>query len=366
MINFIIFIISFKFFIYIELIIFFYKFNSFDIKPINIAKVISGNCIGLYDVNYRKNFISSIRKWAFNNNILPDSILFDKMNSLLKQITYSGKKEYNVLKGNIPIVKSTKGLKFKFDVNLPGENFYLFITSSEDFLKSFIESKVSNGFKDALHDVKDEFTCYNEAKSGTKVVFLISIDKNYKYKYLPVGVLMVDKVRPDIYGPNEYSLNPFKRTGNYKWKVLVQNDNFYQLSYGLIMDDFILHFPNAEKYITSSCQFKREDEDDEKSDIKVFVKGDYESITIGKKVYNRNYFKEHKYIKMSFYSFYDKVPISIIDKRGNKNEGSISCEYTGRYYVRSYDDNDEDYEELESRINDLESKINELEEDIDY
>ena len=45
--------------------VFQYHYDIFEIKEIDVADVISGHCVGLYDANYNRNYHEIIREWIF-------------------------------------------------------------------------------------------------------------------------------------------------------------------------------------------------------------------------------------------------------------------------------------------------------------
>ena len=92
--------------------------ETFDIKSINVAQIVSGQCRGLYDVNYKRDYHGKIRQWVFKNDLTPDSAIIERTNSILRQFYYSGKNEYSALNEATPIVTSLSGMNFKFKAQL--------------------------------------------------------------------------------------------------------------------------------------------------------------------------------------------------------------------------------------------------------
>ena len=122
---------------------FLYKYKPFDIKPINVVQVVSGQCRGLYDVNYKRDYHGKIRQWIFKNDLTPDSVIIERTNSILRQFNYSWKNEYGAINEATPIVTSLSGMNFKFNAQLEGEYFYLYAYPSQSGtpIKSFVGIK---------------------------------------------------------------------------------------------------------------------------------------------------------------------------------------------------------------------------------
>ena len=348
--------------------IFQYKYNTFDINPINVAEVLSGPCMGFYDVNYNRDYHEKIRQWTFKNGLAPDSSIIEKTNSILRQFNYSGKNEYSALNTSVPIVTSLSGLKFRFKAQLDGDYYYLYAYSCESGkpIKSFVESKITKGLIDAHHNIDDDFLCSNNGGSGPNVLFLIGIDKNWKYEVLPVGIVVIDDIAPEISAnghiPTKYrslygNYSTYNRKSSLSWCKAIT----------LPSQNMQINIPNIVESISSSVSvsygdFEGNDYFGYNIPFYVYVYGDVQKVTIGSHKLNGISIKNGECIRLHIKRLHigdNTLPISATDSRGNKSNGSLSIPIVSIRRNTSYHD-DDDYDDLEDRISDLESRMDDL------
>ena len=298
--------------------IFQYKYNTFDINPINVAEVLSGPCMGFYDVNYNRDYHEKIRQWTFKNGLAPDSSIIEKTNSILRQFNYSGKNEYSALNTSVPIVTSLSGLKFRFKAQLDGDYYYLYAYSCESGkpIKSFVESKITKGLIDAHHNIDDDFLCSNNGGSG-----------------------------------------PYNRKSSLSWCKAIT----------LPSQNMQINIPNIVESISSSVSvsygdFEGNDYFGYNIPFYVYVYGDVQKVTIGSHKLNGISIKNGECIRLHIKRLHigdNTLPISATDSRGNKSNGSLSIPIVSIRRNTSYHD-DDDYDDLEDRISDLESRMDDL------
>lgn len=335
-----------------------YQHKTFDIKSIPVAEVLTGPCCGLYDVNYNRDYHVKIRQWFFQKKIDPDSIIIEKTNSLLRQFNYSGTKEYSTINSHIPIVNNLSGQKFRFRAHLNGDFFYLYAypCKSGKPIDSFIEYKISKGFVDANHSVNDVFTCSNSGDFGPNVLFLIGIDKNWKYEVLPVGIIIIDNVAPTIIPLGHSRMTTITNYNNHDLFSWPKTITFQK-------HNILINIPTTSSDISSSVSvsygdFEGNDYFGYNIPFYINITGDIKSITIGKYRLNGNSIKNGECIRLHINSLHigdNSLPLSAIDSRGNKSVGSLS------FHIVSIRDNDNDYSDLEDRISDLEYRVEDLE-----
>jgi len=346
---------------------FIYKYETFDIKPINVAQIVSGQCRGLYDVNYKRDYHGKIRQWVFKNDLTPDSAIIERTNSILRQFNYSGKNEYSALNEATPIVTSLSGMNFKFKAQLEGEYFYLYAYPSKSGtpIKSFVESKITKGLTDAHKSVDDVFSCSNSGGSGPNVLFLIGIDKNWKYVALPVGIVVIDDIAPDINAIGHVQTryrgllgyNNYSNSSSISWPRYVT----------LKSQNMQINIPDISG-LTSSVSvsygnFEGNDYFGYNIPFYVSVYGDVKSITIGSHKLDAHSIKNGECIRLHMKTLHigdNSLPLSAVDSRGNLATGSLSISIVSIRNNSSYHDND-DYDDLEDRISDLESRMDDLE-----
>lgn len=348
-----------------------YRYTPFDIKPISVAEVLSGPCLSFYDVNFKRDYHEKIRQWIFKNNLTPDSLVIEDMNSLLRQFNYSGKNEYCVLSPSVPIVTSLTGQKFRFRAQLAGEYYYLYAYScnSGTPIKAFVESKITKGLTDAHQSLDDEFTCNNNGGSGPNVLFLIGIDKNWKYEALPVGVVVIDDIAPQISTRGHMSTRYRRMFGNYG-NYFTDNSSSsltWSKTITLPSQNMLINISNIQANISSSVSvsygdFEGNDYFGYNIPFYLNVYGDVKTVTVGSHKLNGNSIKNGECIRLHIRSLHigdNALPLSATDSRGNKSNSSLSIPIVSIRRNTSYHD-DDDYDDLEGRISDLESRMEDL------
>lgn len=345
-----------------------YKYNTFDIRPVNVAEVLSGLCIGFYDVNYKRDYHGKIRQWIFKNGLTPDSSIIENTNSLLRQFNYSGKNEYSALSTSVPIVTCLTGLKYRFKAQLAGDYYYLYAYScrSGTPIKSFVESKITNGLTDAYHTLDEELSCSNNGGSGPNVLFLIGIDKNWKYEALPVGIVVIDDIAPEIsargHMPTRYrslygNYSTYNSSSSLSWSKTITLSN----------QNMQINIPNISASISSSVSvsygdFEGNDYFGYNIPFYLYVYGDVQTVTIGSHKLSGNSIKNGECIRLHLKNLHigdNALPLSATDSRGNKSNSSLSIPIVSIRRNTSYHD-DDDYDDLEDRISDLESRMDDL------
>lgn len=346
--------------------VFTYFYKSKNIPPINVATVVSGNCVGLYDVNYKRNYRNHIRLWMFKNNLKPDSLLIENMNSLIRQFNFSGHNEYAKVSGNPPILKTLKGTKYRFNVNVPGKYFYLYAAQNRDSINSFIEKKISEGLKDANLSTAEEFTCNQIGECGPNCLFMIGIDENWKYTLVPLGIVFVDNMAPNIFARGRRPNN--RRYSNYSYSGLAGSS--FPSSWPSIIylknQNILVKLPEPSTPLTSSVSisygsFEGNDYLGYNIPFYIDANGDVQTIAVGSYELDARKIKKGECIRLHMKGLHigdNSIPLSAIDVRGNKSTSSLSISIVS-LRKNNYDDND--YDDLDSRISNLESKFDELE-----
>lgn len=344
-----------------------YRYQEFEIMPIKVAEVLSGQCLGLYDVNYKRDYHDKIRQWMFKNDITPDSSLIENTNSILCQFNYSGKNEYSALKGSVPVVTNLNGLKFKFNVNLSGDYFYLYAYACKSGtpIKSFVESKITKGLTDACHSIYNEFSCSNSGNSGPNVLFLVGIDKNWKYEALPVGIVIIDDIAPSIV-PRGHLPTQYRNMFDYS-NYDNSSSSSWPKSVTLKSQNMLVNIPNISSISSSVTisygNFEGDDYFGYNIPFYISIYGDVKLITIGSHKLNGNSIKNGECIRLHIRGLHtgdNSLPLTAVDSRGNRSTNSLSIPLVRIRNTPSYHD-DNDYDDLEDRVSDLESRMDDLE-----
>ena len=346
--------------------IFTYHYKPIKIQPIPVATIVSGNCLGVYDVNYKRNYSDKIRLWFFNHNMAPDPALIEEMNSLLMQFNYSGYNEYSAVSGSIPVVTSLQNYQYRIASNIKGSYFYLYACQSGNSIMQFVESKISHGLKDAKRSPDDVFTCSNKGFPGTNTLFLIAIDENWKYDVLPIGLIAIDDVAPNIipmgYKPDKSIIS---------WDLLkhaystASTDN-KPLPENLYVEKnrILVHMPQppiSSSVTISYGHFEGHEYYGYNIPFYINIVGDVQSLTIGNHKLEANNIRNNECVRLHFKNLHigdNNLLLSATDSRGNKSTASLSIPIVS---IRNNKENFDDYDDLENRISDLESRMDDLE-----
>ena len=346
-----------------------YTHKTIEIAPIPVAKVISGNCIGLQDVNYQRDYREKIRLWIFQNKINPDSILIEKMNSLMKQFNYSGHNEYSKLAGDPPILKSIKDTRYRFDIDIPGKYFYLYAAQYVNNLKHFIEKKISEGLKDAHSSPKDEFICKQPGDVGPNCLFMIGINEDWNYTVVPLGIVFVDNEAPHIYASDFTMPHNSMYSRVFSQLPKLGESEPWRNSFFLKNQDILVNFPQPPSSITSKVSinygnFQGNEYFGFNIPFYISVSGDVQIITIGGHKLDAKNIKNGECIRLQIKGLHvgdNSLSLSATDTRGNKSTSSLPISIVSTHNNTNYDDDDDyDYDDLDSRISDLEDRLNDL------
>lgn len=342
-----------------------YKFSLSEIKPIKVANVISGHCMGLYDVNYKRDFVKGIRQWLFKSHITPDDNMIVGMNNILRSMKRSGKNEYSPLSSNIPIVSDISNMKFRFGIDMPGDYFYLysFPCKTGKPINSFIEKKITDNFSGASNTPNDLISCSNRGDEGPNILFLVSIDKNWKYELLPVGLIIIDKDGPIIY---QDAIGAYSFSTQMAYSEFIGGNDTSWPKYTVInRQNMLVHIPDIpsiDSYVSiSTGHFQGDDYFGYNVPFNINTKGDVKTVRIANHIINIDdsyYCKKNVRIKFrSLHTGDNYIPVTATDIRGNTSKKNIHIRLVpirNNYRNNNYDD-------LEDRINDLESRVEELE-----
>lgn len=343
--------------------LFVYTYKDINIDTIPVAKVISGNCVGFYDINSRRNYREVIRKWIFENHLAPDSSLIERMNNLMIQFNFSGWKEYSAPKKDIPILQDLKNQMFKFESSLPGTYYYLFACKNEKDIVPFIKDRIAKNFLGAENSSRNPIKCYNSGKAGPNVLLLIGINKDWKYYIQPVGIVVKDNVPPKIHF---YKMRDGTRWTAFSGGVIL---SYVKWPKSLFLKDLgvKINIPSKSSEITSSVtlqygSFSGNNYFGYDIPFYIFNYGDLKYITINGKKINAESIINGKCTRIHFKSLNtgdNEVNITASDIRGNISSRLLNIRVGSPRYRTSYHNND--YDDLEDRVRDLEDRIEDLE-----
>ncbi len=152
-----------------------------------------------------------IRKYLFRNNIHFDENFVKNMGANYALLEKSDYTEYITRDSTVPIYGNPKELKFKIESNLKADYYYL-ILSDIDFsfsdqkpniisslnLDSFIEEQVSRNFSDGITSIDQAIPLTLKKGNNGHFLMLIGLNKDWTFKYLPIGLLDISVSGPLI------------------------------------------------------------------------------------------------------------------------------------------------------------------------
>ena len=167
------------------------------------TNVLQGRCAKLTGMYDAANIQEDIIRWLYRNNYknVGDETI-NKMRLYLQELNRTDYKEY-ITKEEIPIIKSFQGINYKISSNLTADNYYLFACRSEKEIEEFVEEMITLKFEGAIHSLSQSLSCYRSpSTSGTICIFLIGINNDWSYKTLPIGLICIDDVKPEVISNN--------------------------------------------------------------------------------------------------------------------------------------------------------------------
>ena len=284
--------------------------EKIELAPDNslYAKVISGEICPIEKYYLSKTTHDHIQNWLGEDNFVA-AIDMEKMLTRMHPTIYVPT-NVDSFPPNIPILKNFAGHKYKIESNLNADNYYLYAPANILDLNNFIQDMIENGFPSSVANLNSALSCFRgKGEGGRFVVFLIGINNDGVYSYIPVGLVAIDNVKPVINSNNLY---------------IDDHDC------GLLLHGVPLGFPDVqERVIISNGNFRGND-----ALFEVRFDSGIESISIKREIYHDymryRYKPETKTIKLSdkespYHFRYvldlfvgdNYIPMTITDKFGN-------------------------------------------------
>jgi hypothetical protein len=181
---------------------FYYRMPITSYNNDKYAKLVSGNfsTVELYSA---KDEIKNVKKYLVNQNIRLDSTRQWKMAEILASMNSGGKATYKLMRYP-SIYKSISGLQAQIETNLD-YNYYYFIAASDSFqINEFAKGQIIKDFSEGKkNDVNGKILLtLNLMKAdewkNKNYLFLLGINSDWTYDYLPIGSIIEDNQAPII------------------------------------------------------------------------------------------------------------------------------------------------------------------------
>ncbi len=301
------------------------------------TKIVSGPCLRLSLKSVSNSQESSIKKWLFNQGTYADEETIRKMAEVINILTASSFNEYVPEEDKeIPIIASFKGAQYKISTSIKSDYYYLFAATDYTEINDFIAEVVSQDFAHAETSSSSLFSCFRPSdKGGLLTMFFIAINKDWSRTVIPVGLVLIDNIKPTVSADNTLSgdldiraiLSKGKSSDSEPTRTLLIRE----------LNDLIFyptHIPIITGHVDiSTGQFRGDN-----AQFSITFNGDVESMTIKREIH-RSYSWLSPGTKTISFSGQSSpihftyaldlgigdnyIPITIRDKRGNET----SCSY---------------------------------------
>lgn len=185
-----------------------YKYNSILPLQNNLsAKLIVGDACPL---EYKRNLIiddlkiADIKKWLFYSNLHLEDTLVNKIFYITKELCTEINSSY-ILDETcvIPTFTSVNGKKYRVETNMSADYFYLFASKDDSSIKEFVANQISSDFINGNKDVNDYLICSSTKDNGVLNLYLIGVNKDWSYEYVPFAKIEIDNIGPSIENINK-------------------------------------------------------------------------------------------------------------------------------------------------------------------
>lgn len=294
------------------------------------ARAIAGKICPIEKYYLSKEAQDDIREWL-DEDKYATALDMGRMLTRMYPLSYIPTKFDSERQPIIPVLKNFIGQKYEIESNLDADNYYLYAPVNISDLNTFIQDMIENGFPSSVKNLNSTLPCFRgKGEGGRFVIFLIGINNDGTHRYIPIGLVAIDNVKPVV---SEYSY--YRSTGL---------DYMHDCNLSLVKVPYL--FPNLqEEVIISNGQFRGND-----ALFEVEFSPGIESISIKREIYHdymRHYRPETKTIILSdkespYYFRYvldlfvgdNYIPITVTDKFGN------STNYTYKITMEEAKDDD--------------------------
>ena len=290
------------------------------------ASITSGTCLPLVRKGYNDDITGELKKWLYNNGLHLDDEKIKTMRSALITLQSSNEKEFEPKNNtDIPIIKNFSGINYKVSSNMKADYYYLFAGTSDDEIEEFIGEVISSDFPHSAKSLSSTLNCFRaKNKGGMLYMFLIGINKNWDKQVYPLGLVIVDNIKPYVYDDNGITLRESSESTSSgvglfsRYNTVINTPNSVPAYTGTLKVSTGYFRGNNANFIISFSG------DIESISIKREIKTKYSGLTATTKTVDlkNKVSPQHFTFALDLPIGDNYIPITVKDKRGNVTEHS--------------------------------------------
>ena len=196
------------------------------------AHIESNNYAGLRRATY-KSHIKDAKSYLLSNHKKADTVTIEKM---AKYIFYLSTNNIAIYKNDkkIPTYRQLPSTSEIIRTNMDADYFYFIGVEKEEKLKDFINNEIINDFTHGKsNDLQGEKklqlipinTGFDVIRGNYLYLFLCGINKDWSYKYIPIGGVVIDNIPPSLFLESNFNLLNNTNTDNYA--PMAKFNNYY-------------------------------------------------------------------------------------------------------------------------------------------
>ena len=197
------------------------------------AHIESNNYAGLRRATY-KSHIKDAKSYLLSNHKKADTVTIEKM---AKYIFYLSTNNIAIYKNDkkIPTYRQLPSTSEIIRTNMDADYFYFIGVEKEEKLKDFINNEIINDFTHGKsNDLQGEKklqlipinTGFDVIRGNYLYLFLCGINKDWSYKYIPIGGVVIDNIPPSLFLESNFNLLNNINKDNYA--PMAKFNNYYR------------------------------------------------------------------------------------------------------------------------------------------
>ena len=166
---------------------------------------VCNNSIEPFVVNkpVRNNSLPNIREWLYDNKLPPNPAEIEQMADIIYNMKMPNKLLYKIRNSShIPTYTNANDIPISVSCNMIADNYYFVITTNKNeiyaIIKELIKQDLPKYCTKAGHIIKGKAILATQ-KIGVMSVFLLGINSDWTEQIVPVGVFILDDIRPQLY-----------------------------------------------------------------------------------------------------------------------------------------------------------------------